>query len=98
MVRDLDGMDYHDWGPGRESHADSPAVCPQWIRVGRESRGMTIRDLAAMIGRSPAFLSAMERGEKPTGADDLARLSEALDYPSNFFGQSAPWPVLAWRD
>lgn len=88
-------MDFIDWG-NAPPHPDSPDICPQWIVVGRVSRGMTIRDLAAAIGRSPAFVSQMESGTRSVATVDVARLSEALDYPPNFFEGQPPYPVVAF--
>lgn len=49
------------------------------IKVWREHRGMTQRDLAKAVGTSPVYLSQIERGQRSGSTKLLARIARALD-------------------
>jgi AcrR family transcriptional regulator len=51
------------------------------VRAARESRGVSLRRLAAQLGVSPATLSAVETGQTGLSAVRLARVAELLDVP-----------------
>lgn len=44
----------------------------------RESRGLTLRQLAAEVDLSPGFVSRLERGQRPVTAAIAARLAGKL--------------------
>jgi len=48
------------------------------IRVWREKRGLTQRELAKAAGVQPGYLGEIEAGRKPGSADALRRLSGVL--------------------
>ncbi len=68
----------------------SDEVQPQMVVLGRESRGLRQSDLAQRLAVSPPFLSRMESGIRPVSPEILARLSETLGYPEDFFTQTDP--------
>ncbi|MCW2817356.1 MAG: transcriptional regulator, TetR family, partial [Marmoricola sp.] len=51
------------------------------VRGLRHDRGLTLRDLAARLGTSPATLSAVENGLTGVSSARLLRLAEVLDVP-----------------
>ena len=51
------------------------------VRRVRETRGKSLRRLAAELGVSPATLSALETGRTPITVDRLQRVAELLDLP-----------------
>lgn len=58
------------------------------LRLARETRALTQKELAERINVSPAATSQFERGDaKPTEAT-LSRLSLALGFPTQFFSSS----------
>lgn len=58
------------------------------LRLARESRALTQKDLAERVNVSPAAMSQFERGDaKPTEAT-LFRLSATLAFPTRFFSSS----------
>jgi DNA-binding Xre family transcriptional regulator len=48
------------------------------VRVWREHRAMTLRDLSAAAGVGASYLSEIETGRKPGSAAALARIARAL--------------------
>ena len=59
------------------------------LRTLRKSRGVTLVDLAATLGRSVGWVSQVERDISSPSIDDLRRFSTAFGVPlSMFFGQS----------
>ena len=48
------------------------------IRVYRELRGLSARELADKTGISPAFLSEIENGKKEGGVSTLKKMAQAL--------------------
>lgn len=59
----------------------------QDIRALRNSRGMTLEELAKRAGKSLGWLSQVERGLSKPSVDDLHRIARILDVPmSMFFG------------
>lgn len=55
------------------------------IRALRKSKGLTLGDLAARIGRSIGYLSQAERGMSDLTVDDLQKLAKVLDVPYGWF-------------
>ena len=53
--------------------------CLWGLRQWRTVRGMTLADLAAIVGVNPAFLSQVERGLKCVSVPVLQRLAAALE-------------------
>jgi transcriptional regulator with XRE-family HTH domain len=63
-------VDYPDWG-----------VC-QRIRLVRQSKDVTLRQLAALVGSSPAQLSKIENGQAVLDLALLGKIAAALDVPA----------------
>ena len=49
-----------------------------WIRNERKRRGLTLRELAKLIGTSAPYLSDIERGNRSGGREVNERISFAL--------------------
>lgn len=49
------------------------------IRAIREARGLALRRLAYLIGRSPAFLSRIETGKRGASKDTVRLIAKALE-------------------
>ena len=63
------------------------------LRSLRKSRGLTICNLAAAIGKSVGWLSQVERDLSEPSIDDLRELAEALNIPiSILFGKAKAAP------
>ena len=58
---------------------------PELVTLARQSRRLTQAQLAKMVGISQATVSKYEAGVLPVPENDLYALSDALDYPPNFF-------------
>jgi DNA-binding transcriptional MerR regulator/quercetin dioxygenase-like cupin family protein len=71
----------------RTSLAADPVdgVKPSWrgnrFRRARRERGMSVKEAAARIGISPAYLSALERGESQPSSHIIARIADAYLMP-----------------
>ena len=63
------------------------AVNPFMVQVGRESRGLSQKELADIMRVTQGRISKIESGLLPIPEDLLDALSVALDYPPNFFLQ-----------
>lgn len=56
-----------------------------WIKFGkkmreaRESRGLSQKDIARLLGVSDAFISQVENGKKKMNTDNLIKISKVLD-------------------
>ena len=61
---------------------------PLLMRLGRESRGMTQKDLARASGLSQGQVSKLEIGQREPTGETVDRLSSALRYPPSFFYES----------
>lgn len=59
------------------------------IRALRKSRGLTLQELAARLGRSVGWLSQVERGQTTPAIPDLARIAEVFGLTISFFFRSA---------
>jgi len=60
------------------------------LRAVRKARGLTLSELALMVGRSVGWLSQIEREVREPTISDLRKLANALDQPmSLFFGANA---------
>lgn len=57
-------------------------VVAKAIRAARESRGVSLRTMAADLGLSPAALRGVERGLTPLTLSRLEQIAEALDVPA----------------
>lgn len=57
----------------------------QKIRQKRQGKGLSLTDLAEKIGRTPSFLSQIERGLAEPSITSLRKISEALDVPIFYF-------------
>lgn len=64
-----------------------PAFNPEMLTLARESRGLSITNLAEAASVSKSMLSRIEGGLRQPSAATLSRLAEALGYPESFFGQ-----------
>lgn len=51
------------------------------VRQLRESRGLTLRDVAALLGVSPATVSAIENGRTGISSQRIARLADGFGVP-----------------
>lgn len=59
------------------------------IRSLRKSREMTLRELAAAVGRSLGWLSQVERGQTTPSVRDLGLIAERLGVTISFFFRSS---------
>ena len=60
------------------------------LRELRGARGLSLRQLARLIGASPSLLSQIENGKVTPSVDTLYELARALDTPvASFFGEGA---------
>ncbi|WP_212526014.1 XRE family transcriptional regulator [Actibacterium sp. MT2.3-13A] len=59
------------------------------IRALRKSRGITLKQLAAAVGRSVGWLSQVERGQTEPSVRDLGRIAEQFGIQISFFFRSA---------
>lgn len=59
------------------------------IRALRKSRGITLRDLSAVLGRSVGWLSQVERGQATPSIPDLAAIAAHFGVSISFFFRSA---------
>lgn len=64
---------------------DHSAALGRDLRGLRKSRGLTLNDLAAKVGRSVGFLSQIERGLSAPSIRDLRTLATAFDVPVSWF-------------
>ncbi len=60
-------------------------VNPKAIKLGRDSRGLSMREVAKMIGITAGQYSQIERGKKEISPELLTKLSQALKYTESFF-------------
>jgi len=51
------------------------------LKFWRQNRNLSQQNLAAIIGRSQAWISDVERGATPTNPGDVQRIAEALGVP-----------------
>lgn len=58
---------------------------PERLRLARERRALTQKDLAERIGLSPRALTNLESGASAPSESTLALLADALDFPAQFF-------------
>ncbi|MDA0178790.1 helix-turn-helix domain-containing protein [Solirubrobacter phytolaccae] len=68
------------------------------LRGLRESRGRTLRQAARDLDFDPAYLSRVERGEKPVSGDLLQRASNYYDVPEELLSLSrgvVPQDIIA---
>lgn len=59
------------------------------IRAIRRSRGMTLQDLAGAVGRSPGWLSRIERGHAEPSIRDLEQIAALFGVNISFFFRSS---------
>ncbi|NIF29752.1 helix-turn-helix domain-containing protein [Pantoea sp. Tr-811] len=64
---------------------EDPLAWGREIRKLRKARGKTLAELALATGRSPSFLSQLERGNTEISITDLKRLAAALGVPLGWF-------------
>jgi Zn-dependent peptidase ImmA (M78 family)/transcriptional regulator with XRE-family HTH domain len=62
-------------------------INPVMLRVAREARGYTLTQLADLAGVTKATLARVEDGSREASGELLARLSDTLRYPEEFFAQ-----------
>lgn len=60
----------------------SGAACGSRIRQARHLAGLTVRQLAEKVGRSPGTVFRWEWGERVPPNDRIAALAQALDVPT----------------
>lgn len=59
------------------------------IRALRKSKGMTIQQLSASVGRSIGWLSQIERGQTTPSVQDLGQIADHLGVSISFFFRSS---------
>ncbi|WP_445680727.1 helix-turn-helix domain-containing protein [Radicibacter daui] len=59
------------------------------IRALRKARGMTLKDVADVVGRSTGWLSQIERGNAAPSVHDLGRIAEHFGITISFFFRSS---------
>lgn len=59
----------------------------QMLELARSSRGITQKELAALLNRTQAAVSHWEHNLREPNEDDIALISTALNYPVSFFYQ-----------
>ncbi len=60
-------------------------VNPDMVTLARESRGLTQRDAAGLLGISQARLSKIEHGLVPVPSQLVSTMAESFHYPKSFF-------------
>lgn len=65
------------------------AVDAGMLKLGRQSRGMSLTALARLVEMTSHELQWIEHGKLPFPSEKLDALCDALDYPANFF--TDPW-------
>lgn len=73
----------------RDIQDTSPQALGSEIRQLRKARGMTLTDLAEAIGKTPGFLSQIERGLAKPSLKTLQTLGEALGVGITWFFEGA---------
>lgn len=63
------------------------------LRALRKSRGLTLSDLAARLGRSVGWLSQVERDLSDPSVNDLRQIAAELDVPISLLFAHAPAPA-----
>jgi Zn-dependent peptidase ImmA (M78 family)/transcriptional regulator with XRE-family HTH domain len=66
-----------------------PSVNPEMVVLGRESRGLSQTELATALGFSQSKLSKIEGGLLDMSDAEMERISSVLEYPPDFFKQTA---------
>ena len=75
---------------GEPRSADAAAIGGR-LRELRSLRGLSLRQLAKLIGASPSLLSQVENGKVTPSVDTLSLLARALETPlASFFGVLEP--------
>lgn len=67
------------------------------IRPLRKQRKLTLEQLAARVGRSPAYLSLIERGHGEPTVSDLIAIAAALGVGTGYFFPQAEADAHPWR-
>lgn len=81
------------------SRPGGPPARGAQLRGARRARGVTIKELAARVGISPAALSALERGEAAVSSAIIARIADALLVPMSALASSkAPQEAIIRAD
>lgn len=68
-----------------EPNPDDRIAWGNEVRKLRKARGKTLAELAMATGRSPSFLSQLERGNTEISITDLKKLAAALGVPVGWF-------------
>jgi len=68
--------------------SDGPSHNPEMPTVARESRGLSIAELAELASVSTAMLSRVEGGIRQPSPEALSRIADALGYPESFLRQA----------
>lgn len=63
----------------------TPNFNPSRLIEARETRGITAKSLAILVGVTPQSISNYERGRQTPGADTLALIADKLGLPERFF-------------
>lgn len=84
------------WLLGHQWSGDSPGAR---LRQARVAKGMTVRDLAAVTGLTPATISGLEAGRTTASLPNLRKLAQALGVPIAYLGcyETLPENTLGQR-
>lgn len=69
-----------------------PSFPGQDLRALRKAKGLTLNEVALIVGRSVGFLSQIERGISEPSIKDLRSLAKAFDVPVSWFFMFADIP------
>ena len=64
--------------PQPESQPSPSVLAGRTVRMMRKAHGVTLRDMAALVGLSPGHLSRIESGERVAAPDLLNRICDAI--------------------
>lgn len=62
-------------------------INPQMVTLARESKGLTQKELADLLGISPGKLCRVEQNDQSFSEDIIDKLTKVLKYPRSFFYQ-----------
>jgi transcriptional regulator with XRE-family HTH domain len=69
---------------------DARHISPEWLRIARQSRGLSGADVADQIGVTVEVIGQWENGQAHPSAVQLRRVRLLLHYPLRFFYQTSP--------
>ena len=75
----------HAVSAAKTEEADISADIGRDLRAIRQSKGMTLADVAERLGRSIGFLSQVERGISALSTEELRKVAQLFDVPLSWF-------------